>query len=369
MDALEDQGYELAQARDGRSAIALAVEHRPDLLLLDIMMPGIDGLLVLRQLKTSPATQDMKIIMLTALNTDTQVSECLNAGAMDYIIKPFSNMVLRAKVKAALRRADGAGSPSEFQGDSSTSRGRIVTFVGAKGGVGATTTALNVALNLAKDSQNVNFCELRSDVGTTGWQTGVGMRKNLSNLLSQDAAKIQKNDIRSQLTNHSSGLKMLLSGMVEQGAGMTPEHGSVIVNSLACLADLTVLDVPASSRALEVVLSMSDYVVVVTELEPLSLEATRLLLARTYNMGLGPKSVGVTVNSRASVAIPLKLPKVRELLDCEIIGVIPPDPDDCLAAANKSNPVVLYRPDGTLASAYQSLAQCLVAADVPAMTF
>ena len=100
---LEDRGYEVLVARDGQAALELAASEKPDLIILDVKMPGMDGYQVcwrIREFSTAP------IIMLTALAEATNKVEGLDMGADDYVTKPFSADELLARVRAALRRAE-----------------------------------------------------------------------------------------------------------------------------------------------------------------------------------------------------------------------------------------------------------------------
>jgi DNA-binding response OmpR family regulator len=97
-------GYRVLQARDGEEALALAMEHEPDLAVLDVGMPKMDGLEVARRLRAAEATKSIPIIMLTARAQDTDVQGGFDAGANDYLRKPFSPKELRTRVEALLAR-------------------------------------------------------------------------------------------------------------------------------------------------------------------------------------------------------------------------------------------------------------------------
>ena len=98
---LRPEGYELQTARDGRSGLQLARTFKPDLIVLDIMLPGMDGLELLAQLRRE---SDVYVIMLTAKTEETDKIVGLSVGADDYLTKPFSPRELVARIKAALRR-------------------------------------------------------------------------------------------------------------------------------------------------------------------------------------------------------------------------------------------------------------------------
>lgn len=100
---LRVHGYELLQAADGEEAIAVAKEHLPDLLLLDVMMPRIDGIEVCRRLKGDPALPFMPIILVTAKADTQDVVAGLEAGADEYLTKPIDQTALVARVKSVLR--------------------------------------------------------------------------------------------------------------------------------------------------------------------------------------------------------------------------------------------------------------------------
>jgi DNA-binding response OmpR family regulator len=101
---LERSGYTVVQARDGEEAWNLARTQEPDLAVLDVMMPKIDGFELTRRLRAHEATSRMPIILLTARAQDADVQEGFDAGADDYLRKPFSPQELRARVQAILGR-------------------------------------------------------------------------------------------------------------------------------------------------------------------------------------------------------------------------------------------------------------------------
>ena len=94
--------FEIITATRGRKGIQLARKKKPDLILLDIMMPGIDGLEVLKRLKKSEKTQNIPVIMLTAKDEDESKIRALGSFCDDYIVKPVENVVLKGKIHKVL---------------------------------------------------------------------------------------------------------------------------------------------------------------------------------------------------------------------------------------------------------------------------
>ena len=101
---LERAGYTVVTAADGPEALAAARQHQPDLAVLDVMMPGLNGYEVTRQLRADPATAAIPVILLTARVQEADVSRGFEAGADDYLRKPFSPQELRSRVQAILAR-------------------------------------------------------------------------------------------------------------------------------------------------------------------------------------------------------------------------------------------------------------------------
>lgn len=101
---LERAGYDVIRASDGEQALRIAAEHRPDLAVLDVMMPKLTGYDVTRRIRKDQATSRMPIILLTARVQEADVQQGFAAGADDYLKKPFSPQELQARVQAILGR-------------------------------------------------------------------------------------------------------------------------------------------------------------------------------------------------------------------------------------------------------------------------
>jgi DNA-binding response OmpR family regulator len=100
---LQKEGFSPILAADGEMAFAMAKEERPDLILMDVLMPYMDGFEVLHRLKETPELRSIPVIMLTAKSADTDIMIGFDMGATDYLPKPFSPVELLARVRRALR--------------------------------------------------------------------------------------------------------------------------------------------------------------------------------------------------------------------------------------------------------------------------
>jgi len=131
---LEREGFDVIAALDGESGLAMAAQHRPDVVLVDLMLPGIDGLEVCRLMRTEDRTAGIPVIMLTAKTAESDRVVGLELGADDYVTKPFSPRELGARVKAVLRRTSAQQEPPQLlrRGDLVIDLGRREVSCGDK---------------------------------------------------------------------------------------------------------------------------------------------------------------------------------------------------------------------------------------------
>jgi len=132
---LKNEGYAILTAQTGEDAIKIVKQSQPDLIVLDLMLPGIDGLEVTKYLKNNDLSKDIPIVMLTAKGEESDIVTGLELGANDYISKPFSPKVLVARIRSILRRRrkDLADAPDRIrqEGDMIIDRARhLVTIEG-----------------------------------------------------------------------------------------------------------------------------------------------------------------------------------------------------------------------------------------------
>jgi DNA-binding response OmpR family regulator len=114
---LRRHGYGVLTAHNGLDALELAEREMPDLIILDLMMPGVDGMEVTRRLKADPRLSQIPLLMLTARSEETDVVVGLTVGADDYVTKPFSMKILLARLSTVLRRAEAASAAPTDDGN------------------------------------------------------------------------------------------------------------------------------------------------------------------------------------------------------------------------------------------------------------
>jgi len=129
---LQRNGYDVITTMDGNDSLEKATREEPDLILLDLMLPGLNGTEVARRLKADPRTAHVPLIMLTAKGEETDVVVGLTIGADDYITKPFSMKILLARIAVALRRNDPTTNVAATAGGGNTLRAGPLVIDAAK---------------------------------------------------------------------------------------------------------------------------------------------------------------------------------------------------------------------------------------------
>ena len=149
--ALRRLGYEVRPAETGEAALDVMGEDTVDVVVLDVMLPGVDGFEVCRRLRRD---SDVPVIMLTARGDDIDIVVGLEAGADDYVVKPVEPRVLDARIRAVLRRMARAGSPAETYGELVIDRGSLVVRRSGRE-VSLTPTELRLLLVLSGSPRQV----------------------------------------------------------------------------------------------------------------------------------------------------------------------------------------------------------------------
>ncbi|HEX2698326.1 MAG TPA: response regulator, partial [Anaerolineales bacterium] len=141
---LQRQGYQITAATNGEQGLTKAFEEKPDIILLDVMMPDMDGYEVTRRLRKNPSTQTTPILMFTAKTQLDDKVTGFESGADDYLTKPTHPAELQAHIRALLARTTPK-KVEELQTVSHEHTGRVIGVLSARGGLGVSTLASNLA--------------------------------------------------------------------------------------------------------------------------------------------------------------------------------------------------------------------------------
>jgi CheY-like chemotaxis protein/MinD-like ATPase involved in chromosome partitioning or flagellar assembly len=224
---LERRGFTVWKAIDGATALARLEPDPPDLVILDVMMPVLDGFEVCRRIKANPRTTHIPVILLTARAEPASQLEGLRAGAIDYITKPVHPQDLLARIQSVLNQA----SHSDDQ-----LKPRIIAVSGAKGGIGATTLAVNLAVVMAARVRTILIDLVPGN--NAALHLGLHPSQGLKDLIDRPVDQIDPVSVITALTTHSSGLRLLAAA----DDLIDPDRVTALLNQLLLMSDVCVID-------------------------------------------------------------------------------------------------------------------------------
>jgi len=350
---LQRQGYEIVIANNGQQAISKASGELPHLIILDVMMPDMDGYEVCRRLRHDPATQAIPIIMFTAKTMVDDKVAGFEAGADDYLTKPTHPAELTSRVRAVLARSASQRRPSG--GDQAVT----IAFLGAKGGIGTTTLAMNVAAALAKNAPTI-LTDFRPGQGTLGLGLGFSRSTGMANLLSKPGSEITARAVENELAAHSSGVRLLLSSSRPKEALMnaSPDSAAIIVRHLRSLARHVLLDLgPGISRMSARLLQDADHVSVTVEPNRISLTLARDLLQELEQAGIARTKMSIVLINRAQSSLQIPWQEAEQILNHEMTAIISPAPELAFQAAEAGLPILMSQPNSIVASQFAKLSE------------
>ncbi len=349
---LQRQGYQISAATNGQQGLDKAFEEDPDLILLDVMMPDMDGYEVTRRLRQNPSTIETPILMFTA---KTQLDDKVigfEVGANDYLTKPTHPTELQARVKALLARM------SEKRGGTvlakNENHGYMIGVLGARGGLGTTTLAVNLAAGLhARTKSEVVVAEMLPGQGALSLDLGITSSKGLVDLLSiNKLSEITRDRVRESLVHHASGLKFLLASDRPRDMHLINQTANYesIVKALAGLARFVILDLGMGLQPFaEKILPSCDQVLIVLEGMPNTIIHTKVLIDDIAALHVNRKNIYAVLNNRIRSDTQLPSSQVQTKLDHEIVSTLTPAPELFVQATRMQTPAMLCQPESLTA--------------------
>ncbi len=341
---LQRQGYQIVAASNGEQGLAKAFEEKPNLILLDVMMPDMDGYEVTRRLRKNPITKDTPILLFTAKTQLDDKVTGFEAGADDYLTKPTHPAELQAHIHALFSRMTPKKT-EEINTSLQEHHGRVVGILSPRGGLGVSTFSSNLAGALYNRTQSeVIVAELTPGQGTLGWDLGTPDHKELNDLLLGKPVEITRERVDSVLVPHGSGLRLLLASEDPHDVYLTNQvgHYEPLVAGLASLASYVVLDLGGGLPPfVEKVLPLCTDRIVVTEGTQSTISQTKLLIEDMSRLGIDPAAIYVVLNNRIRSDAQMPWTEVQQILGHEIAATLTPAPEMFIAAARLHTPAVL----------------------------
>lgn len=358
---LQRHGYEVGAANSGNQALSKAEAEKPNLIILDVMMPDMNGLEVCRRLRANPNTNKIPIIMFTAKTLIDDKVKGFEAGADDYLTKPTHPAELASRVKAILARsaakqaeaAGGAAAPSLRQ------RTPAIGVIGAKGGVGTTTVALNLASALLQQGETPVVADFCLGVGSLGLLIGAGRSQSMARILSKPANEINAQAVQGELASHQSGLRALVSSARPKEAqlNVTIESAMATVNAVRALARPAIFDLGHGLNAItSKVQADLEKLIMVVEPNSVTLAMAREII-QDIEAESGGGRINVVVVNRAQSSLQTPWHEVENILGRDVKAIISAAPELAFQATENKMPMVLLQPTAIVSGQFIKLAE------------
>jgi CheY-like chemotaxis protein/MinD-like ATPase involved in chromosome partitioning or flagellar assembly len=352
---LQRLGYQVLEARDGMDALATAHSEKPDLIILDVMMPGLDGFEVARSLRRHPETALTPILMFTA---KTQVEDKLagyEAGVDIYLTKPVHPVELQANIKALLAQR-------KARTDMLAKRGYVIGVLGSKGGLGVSSLVLNLAIIYHKKFETgVIAAEMRPGRGSWALDLDLPNPVGLANLLKRNQTELTPNVVEEQLVPTTYNVRLLLASNQSKDVDLCVALAQyeMIVEQLAMLTPVVFLDIGTLFHpAYDLLVRQCNEVILVTEPQPVTVKLTRLLTEELRQQSFGSgKALTVVAVNRTRAEITLTMSRIEEALKVPVALGFPPATELAYLAATRSVPMVMLQQEGIIAQQYSLLAE------------
>ncbi|MHB1357584.1 MAG: response regulator [Anaerolineae bacterium] len=353
---MRTEGYLVIEAETGAEALQKIVTEKPDLIVLDVMLPDMSGLEVCKKLRMNADTAGTPVIMLSARVQVSDKIGGLEAGADDYVAKPFDMDELVARVRGLLNRTRRLGNIR------ASKMGKVLGFVGAKGGVGTTTVAINVAASLAQSKRDVIAVELSPLYGALRFYANRDKARSLDDLVDLEPSQITEQKLNECLVSTSSGMRLLLGSTDPlRVQALTPQQTEAIIRGLAHMADMIVVDFAAfQSDANRLAVQLCSFVslIVTPDMACATLAIKSVKLMNSW--GISGDSLGIVVVNRTP-ALTMSAIEIGRRLGCGVLAVVPNMAEALEKAVGVGIPLVISQPHNLASEACTSIAGRLAA--------
>lgn len=331
-----------------------------DALLLDLSLPDSHGFETFD--RAHAAVPLLPIVLLSSLDDESVAMRAVERGAQDYLIKGrVDDQSLSRALRFAMQRQKKQAADLH-KGHAGEEGAKFLTFVGAKGGVGTTTLALNLAACVAWAKRSVIAVELRPDYGTFSYQLAMTPAKNLSHVLALDADQINESEIRSCLTNLPSGLQVLFGPQtLREFKEVEAGKAEALLSGLAGLADFVVVDLPGVfPAASQAATRHAHFGGLVVDADPATVAAGKVVLEQLCSAGASRSVLRAVVVEHSSLEHGLRVNDITSQLDCKVFGTVPQATELCMRSQRAGSPFVLSEPNSVAAVAIYEMAYKLL---------
>lgn len=339
---LQRGGYKVVTTGDGPDGLAKAKALKPDMAIVDVMMPGMNGYQVVRKMREDPELTGMVILILTARAQPVDREAAIAAQADDYMPKPFAPSELLAKVGELLENRSTTQGPAK----------KTVGVFSLRGGVGVTSVAVNLALALQAKNLPTCLIDLRSGPGHVALQLRLNSKTTWVDWATGNEST--NDSIMKSLTKHESGLEVMTAPITPAAVVPPLDRVTTLINALQGKFARVVIDVPSSWGPIaQTAIANADTIWLVLAPEVGSLQSTVGALRALKASKIPDERIELIANQNTPRP-GLALPAIEKALGHGFKGKLPYD-ENQTAALGQGAPLMLSQAESPLAAAIKAL--------------
>lgn len=346
-------GHEVQGAENGLQGVALAKTWLPDLVMMDVMMPEMDGYQATRAIRAHPPTALVPIIVITTQDTLSEKMAAFEAGADDYITKPFEPLELQARVDVHLKRALRPAAATE-----PSAAGQVVACHSLRGGTGVSTLACGLSVALAQLwSSPAVLLDLVLAGGHDALLLNLPVKLTWSDLVETPPEEIDAAMLEQLLVRHPSGVRLLASPVRVQDADLVADkHVQAALSLAQPRYDWIVADLPHDFRDTTLALLDRAALILVPFAPDLaSVRSVAAALEVFHALEYAPEKIRLVLNWIFPKS-PLPQAEIEKALKRKVELVLPYQPEEALRAINRGEPVTTGATPGALGTLLEDYA-------------
>lgn len=348
------ENYKIYKAVNGVEAVRHAKKIKPDLILLDVMMPKLDGYGACQQIRQDPEIAHTPIIMLTALNTLDEKIRGFDVGADDYLAKPYKPQDLILRVRALLT-LNNKEKPKSLK-----HQGKIIGTFSLRGGSGSSTLAVNIAVGLSQLwNTKVVLCDLAFDAGQADLMLNLPVRTSWADLSLSNPNDIEISLINKILKEHETGVLVLPAPQdYEKIKHIKKEHVEKTLSILKQNFDYIILDFGHNlDETTLTALKHTNEILLITTPELVSVRSTSSILKVFEYLGFPKEKYRLVLNWVFKNGLPQE--DMEHALKRKFDLIIPHAPTPIVYGINYGKPPVYYNPENPIATLFEDLSLVL----------
>ncbi len=350
--SLTSLGYEVITANDGLAGLQLVKAHRPDVVVTDKVMPGIDGFEVTRRLRREPGFAHLPILVLTSESDLEDRVGAFEAGADDYLSKPFEAAELAARLTSLLRRVEAIKAAENTGAVESSENAHLIALHSLRGGIGCSSLAVNLAVSLAALWQRPTLLmDMALLAGQVALMLNAPLKRTWADLAHVDENELDIDVLKNIMGLHESRLQFIAApANPESAENLGGKLLNTAVSVLRPRYEYMIADLPHdfSDVALDI-LDKADTILLVLAPEMASVRTAAIALGTYRKLGYAPDKIKLVLNWTFEHG-GLASKKIESALNHPISLVLPFAPTRFVSAINRGIPLVYGYPEDPVSS-------------------